>query len=156
MTSPTYLLDNAYEYLPGHHVHHIDLYRLPTNCDLSMLGIPEIFETSVCLVEWPQRLSGKFVPNRALSLNIRVIRNQVELEDSQISLMKDYSTDGEKRIEVSSIDAVYDYEENDEENTPLDRDSRVVEVICWGMDQHRMELMSSMMKELPNYSRIFE
>lgn len=37
VTSPSYLLDNTYEY-NGVLIHHMDLYRLPTASDLSMLG----------------------------------------------------------------------------------------------------------------------
>ena len=37
VTSPSYLLDNTYEY-NGVMIHHMDLYRLPTASDLSMLG----------------------------------------------------------------------------------------------------------------------
>ena len=44
VTSPSYLLDNAYECSPGSFIHHMDLYRLPTGCDLTMLGIPAIFK----------------------------------------------------------------------------------------------------------------
>jgi tRNA threonylcarbamoyl adenosine modification protein YjeE len=47
ITSPSYLLDNTYEYedLSIHigkikSIHHMDLYRLPTGCDLSMFDIP--------------------------------------------------------------------------------------------------------------------
>jgi hypothetical protein len=44
VTSPSYLLDNTYEY-NGVLIHHMDLYRLPTASDLSMLGF---FFTNVC------------------------------------------------------------------------------------------------------------
>lgn len=63
VTSPSYLLDNCYNVIGPddvmYDIHHMDLYRLPTNCDLTMLGIPEIFETSICLIEWPERMGDK-------------------------------------------------------------------------------------------------
>jgi tRNA threonylcarbamoyl adenosine modification protein YjeE len=67
VTSPTYLLDNIYDYARKEDsvmkcesrgvIHHMDLYRLPKNCDASILGIPAVFEASISLVEWPHRLA---------------------------------------------------------------------------------------------------
>ena len=58
VTSPSYLLDNCYLYETDKRIHHIDLYRLPTGSDLSILNIPEIYNSSICLIEWPQRIQG--------------------------------------------------------------------------------------------------
>ena len=64
VTSPSYLLDNTYAFgdaVPQTLVHHIDLYRLPPSSDLSILGIPAIFTSGLCLIEWPERLSEGLV-----------------------------------------------------------------------------------------------
>lgn len=58
VTSPSYLLDNCYLYDDEKFIHHMDLFRLPTGADLSMLNIPEIYSNSICLIEWPQRIIG--------------------------------------------------------------------------------------------------
>ena len=71
VTSPSYLLDNVYEYDESQYIHHMDLYRLPTGCDLSILGIPEIYGTSLCIIEWPQRM-GANVPNQYLDVDINI------------------------------------------------------------------------------------
>lgn len=71
VTSPSYLLDNTYEYDEGMYIHHMDLYRLPTGCDLSMLGIPDIYSTSLCLIEWPQRMGGN-VPTDYLDVHFKI------------------------------------------------------------------------------------
>lgn len=71
VTSPTYLLDNIYIYAEGKTIHHFDLYRLPTGCDLNMLGIPSVFDSSLCLIEWPQRLAEK-LPLHYLDINITI------------------------------------------------------------------------------------
>ena len=42
-------------------IHHMDLYRLPDGCDVSILQIPEIYSTSMCLIEWPQRLGDMLI-----------------------------------------------------------------------------------------------
>lgn len=39
-------------------LHHMDLYRLKGGSDLRVLGIPEVLKTSVCLIEWPDRLGA--------------------------------------------------------------------------------------------------
>jgi tRNA threonylcarbamoyl adenosine modification protein YjeE len=72
VTSPSYLLDNTYEYSTGRYIHHMDLYRLPAGCDLGILGIPDIFDTSVCLIEWPSRMSSDFMPSSYLEINIAI------------------------------------------------------------------------------------
>ena len=75
VTSPSYLLDNAYEYDEGKHIHHMDLYRLPTGCDLSILGIPEIYSTSLCIIEWPQRM-GSSLPAEYLEIQINIEKDE--------------------------------------------------------------------------------
>jgi tRNA threonylcarbamoyl adenosine modification protein YjeE len=80
VTSPSYLLDNSYEYDEGKYIHHMDLYRLPTGCDLSMLNIPEIFETTLCLIEWPQRM-GTNLPKEYLDVDIRIQKDELRLID---------------------------------------------------------------------------
>lgn len=69
VTSPSYLLDNTYETQHGALVHHIDLFRLSGAGDLHILNIPQIFTTSVCLIEWPDRL-GSCMPQNRLEVEI--------------------------------------------------------------------------------------
>ncbi|CAM9487663.1 unnamed protein product [Discosporangium mesarthrocarpum] len=69
VTSPSYLLDNTYQAEGGEVIiHHMDLYRLSGESDLHILKIPEVLQTSVCLIEWPCRL-GKFVPDHRLDVS---------------------------------------------------------------------------------------
>lgn len=70
ITSPTYLLDNTYDVDNGAFcVHHMDLYRLSTEEDLHILGLPSVLSESVCLIEWPSRL-GRYTPEDRLSVCI--------------------------------------------------------------------------------------
>jgi len=71
VTSPSYLLDNIFE-CGDLTVHHLDLYRLPTGCDMTMLGIPSIFSSSLCLVEWAQRLPAGSVPTEFLDVVLTI------------------------------------------------------------------------------------
>ena len=72
VTSPSYLLDNVYDYAEGKKIHHMDLYRLPNGCDMSVLGMPGIFEDSLCLIEWPERMSGDFFPKEYLTVDLSI------------------------------------------------------------------------------------
>lgn len=93
VTSPSYLLDNAYEYDEGKFIHHMDLYRLPTGCDLTILGIPEIYETSICIIEWPQRM-GSNLPAEYLDIEINIDKDEtrnvkvIAVGDSWIEKMR--------------------------------------------------------------------
>ena len=54
--SPTYTLVEPYE-LAGHHVYHVDLYRVSDEEELRYLGWTEL-EDGLRLVEWPDRAPG--------------------------------------------------------------------------------------------------
>ena len=85
VTSPTYLLDNTYEADEGELlVHHMDLYRLSGPKDLGVLGIPDIFSSCVCLIEWPQRL-GELVPQERLEVEIRVTGSAASEDEDGIA-----------------------------------------------------------------------
>ena len=75
VTSPTYLLDNAYDSrdgLPGDLVvHHMDLYRLAGDVgDAYVLDLDRTLAECCCLVEWPDRLEN--YPAAALGVEIRL------------------------------------------------------------------------------------
>jgi len=73
VTSPSFLLDNSYERQEdGLSIHHMDLYRLPQGCDLSMLNIPNIYTSSLCLIEWPQRMEPSAMPTDYLDVDLRI------------------------------------------------------------------------------------
>lgn len=74
VTSPSYLLDNTYEYGEQyeHLIHHMDLYRLQSNSDLSYLCIPEIYDKALCIIEWPERLQESAFPKEYLELSINI------------------------------------------------------------------------------------
>ena len=97
VTSPSYLLDNSYEYAAGKTIHHIDLYRLPSGCDMTILGFPSIFSTSICIIEWPQRLSQSLLPDSYLNVDISIISQdtrKVELKptgNKWINKMKEFA-----------------------------------------------------------------
>ena len=66
--SPTFTLVQVYDTLAGA-IWHADLYRLGDIGEVEELGLTEAFETSICLIEWPDRL-GDAAPSDALSLHL--------------------------------------------------------------------------------------
>ena len=65
--SPTYTLIQTYcDGAAG--IWHADLYRLGDTTEVVELGLEEAFGTSICLVEWPDRL-GDLAPADALTLS---------------------------------------------------------------------------------------
>lgn len=55
--SPTYTLVEPYT-AHGREVYHVDLYRIGDAEELDMLGLAELGEGAVLLVEWPERDAG--------------------------------------------------------------------------------------------------
>lgn len=64
--SPTFTLVQTYDTRNGP-LWHCDLYRLGSVFEVEELGLSEAFETSICLVEWPEIL-GELAPPAALTL----------------------------------------------------------------------------------------
>ena len=66
--SPTFTLVQVY---PDADVEiwHADLYRLSHPDQVTELGLADAFATSICLVEWPDRL-GRLAPADALNLTL--------------------------------------------------------------------------------------
>lgn len=72
--SPTFTLVQTYQGASGE-IWHADLYRLNDSSEIVELGLSEAFETSICLVEWPDRL-GDMAPNTALALSFSPDRDE--------------------------------------------------------------------------------
>lgn len=67
--SPTFTLVQTYN-TPSAEIWHADLYRLTSTAEIEELGLAEAFETSICLIEWPDRL-GDLRPAGALDLTFK-------------------------------------------------------------------------------------
>jgi tRNA threonylcarbamoyl adenosine modification protein YjeE len=61
--SPTFTLLQTYELAPYPLVH-LDLYRIGSEGELDELGLSELMEGAVTLVEWPERAGGALPPSR--------------------------------------------------------------------------------------------
>lgn len=81
ITSPTYLLDNVYEFIDNKHsgqktrVHHMDLFRLNSHNDArlySQLNIADVFQHDISIVEWAVRLGSGKPTHRFIDVEISV------------------------------------------------------------------------------------
>jgi tRNA threonylcarbamoyladenosine biosynthesis protein TsaE len=66
--SPSFTLVQTYD-ADGVEIWHADLYRLSHPDEVLELGLDDAFATSICLVEWPERL-GSHLPPDALHLRL--------------------------------------------------------------------------------------
>lgn len=65
--SPTFTLVQTYLFSAAE-IWHADLYRLSDPNEIIELGLEEAFESSICLIEWPDRLAS-LTPDTALSIS---------------------------------------------------------------------------------------
>ncbi|MDN5785816.1 tRNA (adenosine(37)-N6)-threonylcarbamoyltransferase complex ATPase subunit type 1 TsaE [Pseudorhodobacter sp.] len=68
--SPSFTLVQTYN-ADGVEIWHADLYRLSHPDEVLELGLDSAFDTAICLVEWPDRLSD-IAPADALHICLRV------------------------------------------------------------------------------------
>lgn len=59
--SPSFTLMQTYD-LPDGHVAHVDLYRLADPSELNELGLEEMAEDHLVLLEWPERAADALPP----------------------------------------------------------------------------------------------
>ena len=59
----------CYDTKGGDWLVHADLYRIEDEAELSELGLDDVFDAAICLIEWPDRL-GKFTPERRIDLRL--------------------------------------------------------------------------------------
>ena len=68
MTSPTFSL--LHEYKGRIPLYHMDLYRLGSESEIELLGLPEYFYgDGVSVIEWPERL-GDLMPDARLHIEL--------------------------------------------------------------------------------------
>ena len=72
ISSPTFSLIQTYDFKCCK-ISHIDLYRLNSEDELFELGIPDIFDNQITLLEWPEILEIKSF-SRNINLEIKEIR----------------------------------------------------------------------------------
>ena len=82
VSSPTFSLVQSYE-LQHCKISHIDLYRVNSTVELFELGIPDIFDSQITLLEWPEILETKKLP-RYLTIKIKENKKLEDCRDLKI------------------------------------------------------------------------
>lgn len=65
--SPTFTLVQSYE-TEEFDIWHVDLYRIESELEIIELGLEEAFETSLCIIEWGEKL-GRFTPDNHIEIS---------------------------------------------------------------------------------------
>lgn len=78
VSSPSFAL--IHEYVGRFAVHHIDLYRIERPSEVTELGLWEIFDDGISLVEWADR-AQEILPKRTIEVKItRIGPNERRIE----------------------------------------------------------------------------
>ena len=87
VSSPTFSLIQSYDFKYCK-ISHIDLYRVKSELELFELGIPDIFDNQITILEWPEILEKKSLP-RYVSIKILETINLKEYRDVEIAFFGD-------------------------------------------------------------------
>ena len=82
VSSPTFSLVQNYEFQYCK-ISHIDLYRVNSAVELVELGIPDIFDSQITLLEWPEILETKNMP-RYVTIKIKETKKLKDCRDLKI------------------------------------------------------------------------
>ena len=82
VSSPTFSLVQNYEFQYCK-ISHIDLYRVNSAVELVELGIPDIFDSQITLLEWPEILETINLP-RYLTIKIKETKKLKDCRDLKI------------------------------------------------------------------------
>ena len=73
VSSPSYVIMNEYEGF--FHINHLDLYRLKSPEEVLELGLEEVMENGVTIIEWPES-AEIMLPKRVLKIRFDFDNNQ--------------------------------------------------------------------------------
>ena len=87
VSSPTFSLIQGYEF-KCRKISHIDLYRVKSELELFELGIPDIFDSQITILEWPEILEKRSL-SRYVSINILGTKKLKEYRDVEVAFFGD-------------------------------------------------------------------
>ena len=87
VSSPTFSLTQSYEF-KRRKISHIDLYRVKSELELLELGIPDVFDSQITILEWPEILEKKSL-SRYVSINILETKKLKEYRDVEVAFFGD-------------------------------------------------------------------
>ena len=87
ISSPTFSLIQSYEF-KSRKISHIDLYRVKSELELFELGIPDVFDSQITILEWPEILEKRSL-SRYVSINILETKKLKEYRDVEVAFFGD-------------------------------------------------------------------
>ena len=83
--SPTFSLVQTYDNIKPK-VCHVDLYRISFSSELEEIGLNNIYENFLTIVEWPERL-GEKIPDKFIQIEFKDCHNNYDKRNLKISLV---------------------------------------------------------------------
>ena len=83
VTSPTYTIIERYKVPNKPEICHMDFYRLNKNSNLDDLDLYDAFENSLCIIEWPDKLSHS-LPKKRIDFNFDFVDENVDIRKIEI------------------------------------------------------------------------
>ena len=87
VSSPTFSLIQSYEFKCCK-ISHIDLYRVKSELELFELGIPDVFDSQITILEWPEVLEKENL-SRYVSIKIRETKKLKEYREVEVAFFGD-------------------------------------------------------------------
>ena len=87
VSSPTFSLIQSYEF-KCYKISHIDLYRVKSESELFELGIPDVFDSQITILEWPEVLEKESL-SRYVSIKIREAKKLKECRHVEVAFFGD-------------------------------------------------------------------
>ena len=87
VSSPTFSLIQSYEFKCSN-ISHIDLYRVKSELELFELGIPDVFDNQITIIEWPEILEKESL-SRYVSINILETKKLKDYRDVEVAFFGD-------------------------------------------------------------------
>ena len=87
VSSPTFSLIQSYEF-KSCKISHIDLYRVKSELELFELGIPDVFDSQITILEWPEILEKENLP-RYVSIKILETKKLKKYRNVEVAFFGD-------------------------------------------------------------------
>ena len=87
VSSPTFSLIQSYEFR-CRKISHIDLYRVKSELELFELGIPDVFDSQITILEWPEILEKENL-SRYLSVKILETKKLKKFRNVEVAFFGD-------------------------------------------------------------------
>ena len=87
VSSPTFSLIQSYEF-KSCNISHIDLYRVKSELELLELGIPDVFDNQITILEWPEILEKESL-SPYVSIKILETKKLREHRDVEVAFFGD-------------------------------------------------------------------